>query len=709
MVINLNYFKFSLLLLILLAFNILNWPAAVIASLAGALFLIFAGLAIGNWLFIKNSWTCRFIYGLLFTGVFAALINTAFFYLSKMDQNAHLATLVLIFILTTLAVKKHPLIFNLSWKFVWPRLNLTLLTLGYGFFIALMFWLIFKAQTIVSIRSPWETITPQIFLLYFLATFILYAIIKFSHSNKTLFLVCLHAFLSFSVALIIYRLGFDYDPFIHRENLRLIAKNGTLLPKPFYYIGQYGLIIFLSKLLKIGLDNLDKLLLPLMSAVYLPTTVYYAFKDNFKAENKNVILTALTILLLPFGGFILTTPQALANLFSLITILLSLYYINHPRVALWPLALLVIMALVVHPLAGLPLFFFFAVLAFYQHRQKKFPLTGTSNLPKIIHQSILWEIIILGSLALPVAFLINSYTLSQLKVTLSSSWVANIIASLSHQTALFYYRPFISLTDLVYSFGKNSTLIIFVLALTGLFFVVKHRQFKPYFAYLAGFLMLIMNYFLVKGMISFFSLLSYEQITYPKRILEISIYLLLPFIIISLYLFFQKLQQQKSAVILLSFVLLSVGLSCSWYLAYPRVDKISEDHGYSSSQTDFKTVKFIDELQKSQPYIVLAAQPVSAAAISSLGFKYYYNDNFFYPVPTASRLYGLYEDLAYAKGNTGEIIATAGYLTGVTDIYFVLNNYWLNASDLIEKHKQSADQWFAIDGKNYIFKYQIGK
>jgi len=74
-------------------------------------------------------------------------------------------------------------------------------------------------------------------------------------------------------------------------------------------------------------------------------------------------------------------------------------------------------------------------------------------------------------------------------------------------------------------------------------------------------------------------------------------------------------------------------------------------------------------------------------------------------VPTGERLYQLFEDLAYTKEKTTDVIATVRYLTGVNTVYFVLNDYWFNAKEIIADHKESTDHWYAIDGKNYIFEY----
>ena len=691
-----RYFLGSVLIVLGLA---IHWPLAFLAPLFGALFLLLNGLAIGNWLFIKNSWTCKFIYGLLFTLVIGALIGTTCFYLFYLNEAVFLLAAAVISLISLIIVRKHPLIIIADFKIRkidWRIFYLALVYLALWLFI---FWLLYQSRTGASIRSPWEAISPDVFLFYFFATFILFAIVRFSRSQNNLWLVVFHYFLSFSVTWLVYAIGFDFDPFIHRLNLDLIIQNGTLLPKPFYYIGQYSLLVFIYALLKIAPEILDKLLVPLLAAVYLPASLYFAFKDNFKTELKIISLAILAFLGLTYATFISTTPQSLANLLTLITILLSLYFVHHPKVSFWPLLLLVLMALSVHPLAGIPLFFFLVMLVFYQWRQRKF------KLPAILHQSIFWEMAILGALALPIAFLLNSLTMSQLKVSLQADWLQNVLQSIFALEPAVYFRPFISLADLIYTYAGNVVLLVLGLATVGVVFIVEHRKLKIYFFYLVGFFILFVNYLLLKGMIAFFSLSSYEQRTYPQRVLEIAFYVLTPFIFIALYLFFCRVLKQGRWFNFLALLFLSLALTFSFYLSYPRVDKIVEDHGYSTSATDLKTVNFIETIQKSETYVVLGAQPLSAAALKELGYRYYYNDYFFYPVPTGGPLYRLYEDLAYGRQNSKDTVATARFLTGIETIYFVINDYWFDAQKIIGAEKETANEWFAIDGKNFIFKY----
>ncbi|HBR13382.1 MAG: hypothetical protein UV78_C0011G0008 [Parcubacteria group bacterium GW2011_GWA2_43_17] len=694
--------------------QIIKWPRYLVISLiltalnlimpeelkyfSGILYLLFFAFVFGNWLFIKNSLSCKLLFGFLFLLSLASIIGSAFFYFGQLTLFSQTVTLILIPALLLPLVLHKPLVIE------WPnkilgRVNpkIFFLTLAYFGFLATIVYLLTTSQTDASIRSPWEVVPPEIFLLYFFASFILLAVLFFSRSRASVLLVSVHFFISFSVAWLVYKIGFDYDPFIHQTNETLIWQTGTLLPKPFYYIGQYSLIIFLGRLLNLSLVWLDKLLVPLLAAVYLPLTVYHAFKDNFKFKTNHLAVIVGLLLFLPFTNFISTTPQSLANTLFLITIFLSLYFLAHPRASFWPLLVLALTTFLVHPLAGIPCLFFVILLLLYHRFRLK--------IPSLLHQGIFWELFIIACLALPAAFLINAKTVAQLQVGLNSHWPANLIVALTSADLSLFYRPYINVYDLIYNYGNNLVPLFFLLTIVGLWYLSRRSRLKIFVIYICLSFILLINYvFLVAGL-SFFNLLSSEQQIYPARILSLSAYSLLPFLVFGLYLILQKVIQQKGLFILLLTALTALALTNSFYLSYPRVDQITEDHGYSTSATDVKTVNFLEQLNQGQPYVVLAAQPISAAAIKTLGFKYYYNGFYFYPVPTGERLYQLYEDLAYNNEKTADVMATVRYLTGVNTVYFILTDYWFNASDLILQHKDSADHWYAIDGKNFIFEY----
>ena len=459
--------------------QIIKWPKYLIISgilialnvflptelkyFAGILYLVFFSLVFGNWLFIKNSTTCKLFFGLLFIFALASLIGTSFFYLNELSNFAHYATLILIPLCLWLLVINKPVVIEWPTKLV-SKISpeIFILTLTYLFFIFTTLYLIFLAKTDLSIRSPWEVVPKEVFFLYFLASITLFNILIFSKSRASLLLIIFHFFTSFMVAVLVYKIGFDYDPFIHRTNEALILNSGTLLPKPFYYVGQYSLIIFLQKLLSIPIDWLDKLLVPILASIYIPYTIYHSFKDNFKIQI-NYLLTLIPILLfIPYTNFIVSTPQALANTFFIITLFLSLYFLSHPKVTFWPLILLALTTLTIHPLAGIPCFFFvILIILFHRFKQK---------MPKLIHRGIFWELVIIASVALPVAFLVSSRALAQLKVGLNDDWLINLIQTLTASNFAVFYRPFISIFDLVYNFANNIIPFLLIMIVVGIFY-----------------------------------------------------------------------------------------------------------------------------------------------------------------------------------------------------------------------------------------------
>ena len=90
----------------------------------------------------------------------------------------------------------------------------------------------------------------------------------------------------------------------------------------FYYIGQYSLVVFLSKVFVLPLTLIDKILVPALTALILPSLSYYSLKNVVK--NKKIFLVAvLSLLIVVVSAFFYTVPQSLANLLLIILILLT--------------------------------------------------------------------------------------------------------------------------------------------------------------------------------------------------------------------------------------------------------------------------------------------------------------------------------------------------------------------------------------------------
>ncbi|MCK4554034.1 hypothetical protein KAU19_03655, partial [Candidatus Parcubacteria bacterium] len=545
-----------------------------------------------------------------------------------------------------------------------PSLTSNLLLITYYLLLITSFYILFTHQTTQAIISPWQIVPTYFFALYTLATAILVIIIiKQKNNNGTIFLISLYYFLSFSVCWIIYKIGYGFDPFIHQATMDLIDKTGSVEPKPFYYLGQYSLIVILHKITALPIVWLDKLLVPILAAMYLPITLYKVLIKWFE-DKRSVILAVLFLLILPFSFFIITTPQNFAYLLLFLIILLGLTCSNISGLII--IYLLALTALIIQPIAGIPALLFASLLNIYHSDQ--------SNKLKKIYYLLIF---IVSTIALPSAFY----------------WIEN-----NHFAGIMQASPLQNLLSLpkliapnqenfilnfIYLYGFNLKLIIALIAIAGLIIAYKYkRQCQIFFIYLLMSIALGLSYALTK-ILPFNFLIDYERSNFPDRILLITAFFLLPFILTALYGFINKTLKQGRIIKIALLTFLVILTATSLYLSYPRFDKYHNSHGYSVSQNDIDAVRWIENNAQSD-YMVLANQQVSAAALREFGFAKYYtaknkseilnlkSEIFYYPIPTGGPLYQYYLDMVYKKPSRGTMVAAMD-LTGVNEAYFVLN------------------------------------
>jgi hypothetical protein len=154
----------------------------------------------------------------------------------------------------------------------------------------------------------------------------------------------------------------------------------------------------------------------------------------------------------------------------------------------------------------------------------------------------------------------------------------------------------------------------------------------------------------------------------------------------------------------------------AWYGAYPRDDAYLKGHGYNVSSADIEAVNDIEADAHGDAYIVLANQSVSAAAISTIGFRYY-GPQFFYPIPTGGDLYQDFLNMDDAPSEPqaesaiqtveDECLAAGGCQSGLIDhLYFVVDNYWWNAGSIDAQAKAIANKEIDVqNGAVEIFRF----
>ncbi len=559
----------------------------------------------------------------------------------------------------------------------------------YLFFCALSFYLLFLDRSDRALISPWQVLNSSFFVFYGLTSLTLVFILlkkNLSTFSKLLGL-SIYYFLNFSVAAFIYKIGYGFDPFIHQATMELIAQKGLVTPKPFYYLGEYGLIVTLHKLSGLSIYLINKFLVPVLAALFLPYAGYKLLRVN-NLESRPW-LTPIFILCLTFSPFIITTPQNLSYLFLILTVFFGLT----KKDSRWAFVL-ALATLAIHPLTGIPALFWCLILTLSRLREKTKP---------ILYRSAKIFLFILSALALPLALFISGG--SNLKeISWNLAFIVDPIKNLF--LALSSAGQDTWLLNFIYFFSYNYSLWLVLLIIGSLILFYRQKQNSDYKTLLFINLALFVA-FLLSSQIIFTDLIAYEQTNFASRLLVIILIFFLPFIILSLEKLIAAILTQNR---LLKLGWLAFGLSLiliSLYVSYPRFDRYFNSRGYSTSASDLKAVALIDQGAK-ETYVVLANQQVSVAALKELGFDHYYKTSkglmYFYPIPTGGELYTYYLAMVY-KEPSQETMAQARALAGVNDSYLVINKYWFQSARVISAAKLSADSWQTINNDIYIFKY----
>lgn len=557
--------------------------------------------------------------------------------------------------------------------------------INYPFILAYLgFWLVAVLLLALSgsdssIISPWQVVPISILAAYFAASLLL-----LWHFNKprpfSLGFLMLHYGLSLSVIVFVYRLGFGYDFFVHQATLELIDKAGYVLPKSNYYLGQYGIIMTIHRLFALPIYWIHLLLVPLLSVLLLPAILFDWFK---KLDIKSSPYTlALLLLALPYGILTFTTPQNLAYLFLIIVVAISW---RPSRTDLVIASILSLAAVIIQPIAGLPAVFLVA--------------WRISELPSVKHAKLIRAaLLVLSAIVLPLAFS-RLETLKLGAISLSwPGWLPTHLPSFPNQELIGW--------NTLYFFGNNWYWIILALVVAGLAWRKESSAFdqrqKATTALAFSFLL---AHWLTK-LLPFSYLIGYERDDYAARLLVVAVILFLPLILKAFDLLLSALDGSTRSIRHSWLVFLAIAMTAAFYLSYPRFDRYANSRGYSVGKSDIEAARWIEQDSKS-PYVVLANQQVSAAALKEFGFAHYYNDLFYYPVPTASPLYQAYLKMVYEKPSR-EAAQAAADLADVDQVYFVLNKYWYAFPKVRNEAKLSADSWQSFGNDDVmVFRYEL--
>lgn len=681
---------------VLILANIYLIKSAGLGVILGGIFLLHYGSRLGSLIFPQFDRVFQTVYGslavvglnsiILWIGFYLYQINLAVFFVSILATS--LATeyfgkaTAIRFLTKKLFASLRIFVFEIKPK---------LLILGYFISIALSFRLLVLARTAAAIASPWNLLPKTFFLFFLLASALLIIIIlKNQCSWFSLALISIHTFLIASVGLIVYKIGYGYDPFLHLAAIKEIISHGIILPKTFYYIGEYSIIIFLHDLTQVSVSFLNKALLPVGFAIFFPCSVYYGLTKGLKLEERFALTASLAGLFLPLTYFIATTPQGLTNLLCLIVIFLSL--ISAKDLSIYFLLFLALLAITIHPLFGLPILLFVLFLWFRSMEQRR--------LIRRIGQALT---ILSGLVIFPALFFFNS-AINYFKISLQTPRWGDFLP----EHFIGANKQFNLIGDLIFAYGFNVKLIFLLIIAAGVLLLLLQKKIKPYFVYLAGSLILLVNFLLTKSVINFEFSTNQNRGQYLHRISEIGLYFLLPIFIFVFYSFIKYAVDNKRFASKAFFIfILSLALFLSLFFSYPIKDSYKDSQEYNVTAADIEAAHFIAAKAKDE-FVVLGNQMLAAAAIKEFGFKHYYKNNFYYSIPRAGTdsLYQYYEKMVFIEP-TIDSVRDAMNLAGVNSLYFVVSDYWTNSKDIIAKSKKIANDWFVTaGGANHIFYFE---
>lgn len=654
----------------------------------GLVYLLYFSFFAGNFFFMRFEFYSKLIFGfLMFLSCFS-ILGSISYYLYKLSNPIIVFIIIILPIIYGIKLLKYPLgividKFRIDKNFI---IRFFLVIVYSAILVFSLKYLNSKATT-DSINTPWKLISANFFILYFVMSILILLISYISKSKYILVLLSIHFAFSFSIILIIYKLGFGYDPHLHLASEKLMFLNGTFLPKPPYYIGQYSIVVVLAKLFNISVVFIDRALLIFSASLLLPVSIFMFLRDKLLYKKFVVFISTLLFLLFNYSTLTYTTPQGLANLFLIILIFLSTLFVNYKNVYI-AMIVLALSIFVIHPISGIPAFLFLTLFFLWNSKIKN-------------KKTAFYSLSAISCFVLPIAFLIFNYLKKFSLEKLGQETGINLLSTINPLN-IFYVR-FINIYDFVYLYAKNINLLILLIAIFGIMILIKSKELKEYFVYIAMFIVLLFNYAIMINFLKFPFL--YE---FSLRIFNMAFYFILPVVFVALSALVNRIFYYKNNFKIFVLVLFAILLSVGFYISYPRSDKYENFKGYSVSQSSIKAVEYIENNFSKLDYVVLSDQIVGASLIGKYGFRKYYRDEFYYSLPTniKDNTYSDFLNILEPDSNKQEVINNAKHKAGVENIFVVISSYWNPGTGVLIDLKKTAKKWTDIDnGKIFIFEY----
>ena len=553
---------------------------------------------------------------------------------------------------------------------------------------------LYNAWTAEPLVSPWQMFNAAFFLVFAAATLavILFAATRRDHAS--LLLSTLHLFVSLSTAVMVYGIGFGFDPFIHRAAEMALVHDGVIEPRRLLYLGQYALIGGANLLTGVRVILLDKWLVPVLASLSIPAVAFFGLRDGFGLSDQSSRVFLHLALFFPAMYFVFTVP------FNLTLLILLLIAFVLPLADSWrarsTLLLLGLFALSIHPLGGVPILLLLGLSLLALMRRVRWRQAG------------LCVGSVMALLALPALFVLYNLASGQSPVSPQSQMLSRFF-TLFTDPYLPGALPIPFFVELFYDAMRWVPRFVVVLAL---FFAWRRRQtltVSPVpMLILTG--SLLGSLFLLSGFFTFADVIHYEQMEFAWRLLQTMFLLTTPWALVFLARLWKQYGGFSFERMSLLSLLMVIFITATWYLSYPQLNLKVRNAGASVSATDVEVARFLESRYDGESFLVLSHQMTSAAAIQESGFRHYLKTDdglaLWYAIPTGGKLYGYFLRMSM-DGPTPELLNEIREFANVRHVYFVTYDSWPNAGFIRSRAASFADASYGVQGtKLVIYEYE---
>lgn len=524
------------------------------------------------------------------------------------------------------------------------------------------------------IGSPWQAVSLKFILLICGIIFATaWGIVGKKISARILFCALT---LLLAINTLLFPLGFGFDVFVHDATIRAWIEHGTISPISPLYNGFHSIIAAFANITNIRPLIILSWLVPFIGAGILTAVLLVTRATREDFHRAPYIL--LGFFLIFSSLFTTATPQSLGH-FLLFGLINELWLVRHEiSTKRWVLRALVAFGIFcIHPLSGIPALATVAWLLIAQHK---------SRIIRRIAYTTVGTLTVIAPAALLMIGAGGTFEFSQLTVQALSELFIHSPTS---------FQPFIA-TKLAYITVTLGPALLLISALFG--YAVKHPHEQQERRLFTLSLLLIFAGYLTRG-ISIINIISYEQASFAGRVIITGYLLMIPLASAGFAHIWSRAYARYEHYTIAAVCI--AGICAAWFVAYPGWNTVTRTKAINVSAQDFEIVTAIDSRVQDKPYIVLADQPTSAAALYTFGFydrQLTKHDFYFYPIPTGAELYTQFFLPAMYQGVTHELLTAAARNADVQDVFIVAKPYWNLNDARIKQLKQNTTDSFNAGG-----------